>query len=134
MQSLLIEGRYKLLMTKFEYLVDHSRLKKCAVAKCGIIGQFYLNVPLISMWKLKSFMHLHVMKQLLLGLKIKVRKNKIKYIIYGNFPSISARLAHDKIWGFQGSFWIFKVENCPHKHWQYSIGWTVVKTTHNIIL
>jgi hypothetical protein len=36
-------------MPKFEYLVDHSRLMKCAMAKCGVVGQFYLNVPLINM-------------------------------------------------------------------------------------
>jgi hypothetical protein len=38
-------------MPKFEY----SRLMKCGMAKCGVVGQFYLNIPLISMWKMKSF-------------------------------------------------------------------------------
>jgi hypothetical protein len=35
---------------------------------------------------------------------------------------------------FKVLFEFSKVENCPHKHWQYAIGWTMAKTMYNITL
>jgi hypothetical protein len=92
------------MVPKFDYLVKYWGVKKCTLAKLGlVINNIFWNL-LTNMYKMKSCMCAKGLKMLLFNLRMEGKLEKYIFIVYYIVAFVKTRAPHDGFWSLQVSF------------------------------